>query len=825
MSEKEMQLSGLSSSGQVKQRQILGKLIGADLLILVSPAKKREEILHYAVGDAGTGLRLREGALRITSDSIVRSAKDIVHSVKGCARRKHEGIKTIISIPPFSSKDLSFESDALGLLIASVLRSSLLSYPDVVVVEFAEARAFFDETVLTGSLDGGKRAGSLTVRGSFQSQDPLPGVRLTLQIGADNKEPVTLEAGLSPGETHFLKQCQALAQRVLDVSGSSQVKTERTPLALARETEQLVTHAAVLMEQGAWDSSRQAAEAALVLAPNNTKARMLAMKAYGLLAETSAVDMQDVTASWQSRLRLLARGAPHAEWIVRTQSDLSYDQVRAFDLFIRRVLVWAGPARIQGKTEFSHFSKPERRMISNVMTDFQIVALTLVEREKELFQHCKQVGYMHSEGSSTYIGLNSWTEGAFQQKVERLPEPHLRRIARTLSLKDESDRLQEALKAELGRPQERAPKAIRPQRPIPPKRQRRIEDTSLSQLDIEPISFKNTATGEILKPRGVLDIISCGDFGDLLSIHEGLFFVEEPGLAKPLTMNEPNELGLTGIGWDVSHGILWVATSDFNIYAWTPRSGRIQKWGPSDGMFREELKHTLASQSVVKIIPFEAKLLVVISSQLTWGTPRTWIGLIEPSEQTVTQLWTAKKGRSGIPSDPLEVKDPSIGFRCALGFCVPASSKDDRAFVLLDRGTGLTPLTIRLNPLEVTAGEIAHAHLDFARLVSHSEDGFLFSTPGGIWEHAFNTRETVERHDFPGQIEGWFTAGNMHYFWGWSLSRLDTKTLEMQALVKPGSMVSNKFLVGAMGASKHYGILAYSDWTQEFYQVRIPESE
>src|SRR4051812_24300795 len=138
---KEQKLQAMFSPQGVGERVKLGKLLKADVLVMVRPVKGAETpTLEVIVSETASGLRLMRGAVPATG----RTSDDVaalLAAVKGGIARHGEKIAEVVAVPPFVSNDLEFTHDYLKGALAKLAEAEALGRKGVVVVELAEAEA------------------------------------------------------------------------------------------------------------------------------------------------------------------------------------------------------------------------------------------------------------------------------------------------------------------------------------------------------------------------------------------------------------------------------------------------------------------------------------------------------------------------------------------------------------------------------------------------------------------------------------------------------------------------------------------------------------
>ena len=155
---KEQKLQAAFGPQGVGERVKLGKLLKADLLVMVRPVKDaKQPALEVVVSETASGLRLLLRAVPVTKD-----ADEDVAALLAAARdgiKQHgEKVTEIVAVPPFVSQDLEFTHDHLKGAFAKLAEAEALGRKGVLVVELEEAEALAKEIALAapGSTSSGR---------------------------------------------------------------------------------------------------------------------------------------------------------------------------------------------------------------------------------------------------------------------------------------------------------------------------------------------------------------------------------------------------------------------------------------------------------------------------------------------------------------------------------------------------------------------------------------------------------------------------------------------------------------------------------------------
>ncbi|MBN9521191.1 hypothetical protein J0H58_22170 [bacterium] len=145
---REQKLQALFTPQGVGERVRLGKLLKADLLILVRTVKVADgHALEAVVSETAGGLRLAVRGIAVTSNSNADAAT-LAAAVRDGIARSHQPITGVVAVPPFVGHDLGHELDHCKTTYSRLAESTALSRPGVVAVELAEADALGKELAL-----------------------------------------------------------------------------------------------------------------------------------------------------------------------------------------------------------------------------------------------------------------------------------------------------------------------------------------------------------------------------------------------------------------------------------------------------------------------------------------------------------------------------------------------------------------------------------------------------------------------------------------------------------------------------------------------------
>lgn len=271
---KEQELSALSAAGAVSNRLSLGRLLKADLLVLLdrvgAPAHTQ-----VVVSETARGVRLRVAGIPASSGAPA-AAEAVVRELDAARRRVDEPFAGICAVPPLVSRDLATGQEHLQSAYARLIEATLLNVPGVLVVEIAEARALAEEMELAGGEV--RRALPLHVVGTFRfdAKNAADPPRVRLEVQRDGHVLAVREAaGLTPETAApFLRGAAVELVRDALTLGPAAADAGRDGAALAERARE---HYAI----GHYEEAVQLAEAGLLVRPDHPELRFLAMSAYG----------------------------------------------------------------------------------------------------------------------------------------------------------------------------------------------------------------------------------------------------------------------------------------------------------------------------------------------------------------------------------------------------------------------------------------------------------------------------------------------------------------------------------------------------------------
>lgn len=271
---KELELSACLGAKDAERRLKLGRLAKADalaLLTLVTHDKKT--FLKLTISDCRHGARLRVEHFSYEPerrDDVVRQCGTAIRETR---ERFGTGIRHLVGVTHFLSKNLTHRYDHLQTGFAALLANALANHPGVAVVEIDEARAIAEELNRTaGELE--RRVVPVFVEGEFEMTN-VPGgeeprVRIVVQaVDGGEVRRRGERAGLTIDQVTELLTT-VLPQRLLqlaDRSGRGVSPEEQFALLAAR--------ANAFSEVGAYEQATALREAALLLQQDQHLQRLM----------------------------------------------------------------------------------------------------------------------------------------------------------------------------------------------------------------------------------------------------------------------------------------------------------------------------------------------------------------------------------------------------------------------------------------------------------------------------------------------------------------------------------------------------------------------
>ncbi|HVC96454.1 MAG TPA: hypothetical protein VND64_22405 [Pirellulales bacterium] len=279
---KEQELQALFTPEGGSERVALGKLLKADLLILVRDAppsaadesakapptgEKRVMAIDLAVTETRRGLRLCSRAVPRTDDAEA-DADTLVQLLREALAKYAQEITEIYAVPPFVSRDLGYEHEYLRVTYARLLEQVLLERRGALVVELAEARSLAKEVALTDAGARLTRDVPFYLLGQYRNEGQSGERRVSLSLKlmrGEQELDKRLKRGAQPGEAATTLQKFA-AEMVEKAAGAKHAAVDS-----AAEVDALNRREKLFSRLGQWPDALALAEASLLLKPGQAE--------------------------------------------------------------------------------------------------------------------------------------------------------------------------------------------------------------------------------------------------------------------------------------------------------------------------------------------------------------------------------------------------------------------------------------------------------------------------------------------------------------------------------------------------------------------------
>ena len=328
---REQELSALLSAEGTAKRVALGKVLKADLLIVLEGEEKPQPHARVTICETRQGLRLCRELVEIGASPETDAAK-LEPLIDTALKKTDEKITQIVAVPPLVSNDLGFGSQNLQRPLADVIEQSLLGRPGVLVVELAEAKAVADELAIEGKENLGRPL-PLYLLGDFQQQ-PAGADRLSVHLKLLRGQKLLGEREMA--DIARLELAATLRREAAGLVDMALGQTAALPEP-ATEARQLHQRAIVMYQFMNFLEALELAEASLLLDPEQPDVHRLAAHSAGMhvskllrqAADTwhgsAAKLVQKVQSENEGTLR---RGLPHLEYFMtHAQVSAARDRV------------------------------------------------------------------------------------------------------------------------------------------------------------------------------------------------------------------------------------------------------------------------------------------------------------------------------------------------------------------------------------------------------------------------------------------------------------------------------------------------------------------
>lgn len=317
----EQELSAAFSAGEGRKRAALGKLVKADLLILIRLREARGEqpaALECSVSETTRGLRLGTAVVRADAKDATEALFD---AIKQGLKKQEEKITHIVAVPPFLSEDLGYQYNHLQTAFAKIVEQQLLRQTGLLVVELEEAQAVAKELALASEANAtAARDLPLYVLGRYRHD------------GKRGEETLRISLRLMRGD----KQLNLKGARELNPKDATAWLLEKTaplwdveksftsePLSAEIEARQLFERATQFQRLGAWEEAITLLEASLLIRPDQEEVHRQAVIVCGYLARKYYTYGPKTLKEAAPAYNHFERGLHHLEAFLATAGDLS----------------------------------------------------------------------------------------------------------------------------------------------------------------------------------------------------------------------------------------------------------------------------------------------------------------------------------------------------------------------------------------------------------------------------------------------------------------------------------------------------------------------
>lgn len=277
----EMAISMMLGADQAENRRKTGALLKADMLILLSQEKTEEEqqVVRIVISECSNGARLRVAWVPFTNHDLEKVSSDLVEIANRTLEQFKSGVKQVIGVSHFVSRNLVHDYDYLQAGYVYLLQNALSSSPGVAVIEVEEARSIARENELAGDMKL-NRTVPLFVEGEFrvernESEKPAK-VHLKIRISDSAKLAKQIEREDLAFDKVGAFITDDVAREILKLSKSPSVKM----LDIDTQLQALNKNADEFARVGAWKHSAGLREAAVLLKPDCAEQRIKLINEY-----------------------------------------------------------------------------------------------------------------------------------------------------------------------------------------------------------------------------------------------------------------------------------------------------------------------------------------------------------------------------------------------------------------------------------------------------------------------------------------------------------------------------------------------------------------
>lgn len=326
---REVNMATLLGADAHQRRLKLGQQIRADFLAWLSVVDARAAdgkpgpaaYVRLIISDCAYGARLRIEYFPFETAAIQEICDHCARVIRQSLRHFDQGIRYLIGVPSFVSRNLTREHDSFQEAYASLVQAALLQTPGVAVLELVEARAIADELQRRGG-ERESAAVPLFIRGEFETngQGRDVSVRLCIEVRSGDAESRTIERQMPlPEAPDFLRS--EVVDQILPLATA-----KRRALSRNEQIRWIAERAETFSRLGSLQQAIALRETALLLDPDDAGQRL------ALLAECH---QHYLSGRWEAPVRVELRNEPqevlrrrlqevHLDWWERRMRHVEY---------------------------------------------------------------------------------------------------------------------------------------------------------------------------------------------------------------------------------------------------------------------------------------------------------------------------------------------------------------------------------------------------------------------------------------------------------------------------------------------------------------------
>ncbi len=477
---REQKLQALFSPEGAAARASLGKLLKADLLVMVRKAEPagQEGEPNQAAAASPARVQLivaetRRGIRLLTRE--IQPSKDVTADVtllRGFVEhaivKQRQNSQEIFAVPPFVSHDLGFRYDYLKSTFSKLLEELLLDRPGAVVVELAEAQALAKEVALASDQTRLERELPIYVLGDYrhEGQDSTRTISVKLKLMRGEQLLGTeTAAGLPPAQASGF-----LLQSLTQLIGKLKTQALHVPDPRA-EARQLAQRSREFQQIGNWPEALALVEASLLIDPDQEELHRNAVILLGKLTQP----YRWAGAPEQKRVALATafyrRGLEHLQEFFKSAKSLNQypggndflqefrsawnawgapeqatPDVRKMKLEFereQREILWQ-LARLRARTQFTDDTSFMNWSLQGLTEQEKYDALLKMLIELRDIPGLRQRVVAYAQHGYTVGVLDTPAGEQFLKQLSLLPEPDFQESAKDLQLRLRKARIEEA---------------------------------------------------------------------------------------------------------------------------------------------------------------------------------------------------------------------------------------------------------------------------------------------------------------------------------------------------------------------------------------------